>query len=310
MKKILSVLLAFVLVFALCACGSAKAKEAAYEPQAAPAVMLDGAAGGFAAANYKAEAMAEEAVAYETDMSASASGSDVPSDNPEKIIYSADATLESTSFDEAVKSVLALIDEYKAYVESSSMNGSNYSSISSGNAGSRSAEYVIRVPAESFEKLMSSLSTIGNVPYSHVYTENVSSQYYDTEARLRTYRAQEDRLLELLDKAETVSDVIEIENELTEVRYRIESLQTTLNGWDRQVSYSTVYLSLREVKEYTPENRIGFGRQMVNALAQGLELLKDFVLGLATALPLLIIVAAVVFGIIKLIKKLRKKKNA
>ncbi len=308
MKKILSVLLAFVLVFALCACGSAK--EAAYEPQVAPAVMLDGAAGGFAAANYKAEAMAEEAVAYETDTSASASGSDVPSDNPEKIIYSADATLESTSFDEAVKSVLALIDEYKAYVESSSMNGSNYSSISSGNAGSRSAEYVIRVPAESFEKLMSSLSTIGNVPYSHVYTENVSSQYYDTEARLRTYRAQEDRLLELLDKAETVSDVIEIENELTEVRYRIESLQTTLNGWDRQVSYSTVYLSLREVKEYTPENRIGFGRQIVNALAQGLELLKDFVLGLATALPLLIIVAAVVFGIIKLIKKLRKKKNA
>ena len=308
MKKILSVLLAFVLVFALCACGSAK--EAAYEPQAAPAVMLDGAAGGFAAANYKAEAMAEEAVAYETDTSASASGSDVPSDNPEKIIYSADATLESTSFDEAVKSVLALIDEYKAYVESSSMNGSNYSSISSGNAGSRSAEYVIRVPAESFEKLMSSLSTIGNVPYSHVYTENVSSQYYDTEARLRTYRAQEDRLLELLDKAETVSDVIEIENELTEVRYRIESLQTTLNGWDRQVSYSTVYLSLREVKEYTPENRIGFGRQIVNALAQGLELLKDFVLGFATALPLLIIVAAVVFGIIKLIKKLRKKKNA
>ena len=308
MKKILSVLLAFVLVFALCACGSAK--SAAYEPQAAPAVMLDGAAGGFAAANYKVEAMAEEAVAYETDMSASASGSDVPSDNPEKIIYSADATLESTFFDEAVKSVLALIDEYKAYVESSSMNGSNYSSISSGNAGSRSAEYVIRVPAESFEKLMSSLSTIGNVPYSHVYTENVSSQYYDTEARLRTYRAQEDRLLELLDKAETVSDVIEIENELTEVRYRIESLQTTLNGWDRQVSYSTVYLSLREVKEYTPENRIGFGRQIVNALAQGLELLKDFVLGLATALPLLIIVAAVVFGIIKLIKKLRKKKNA
>ena len=308
MKKILSVLLAFILIFALCACGSAK--EAAYEPQAAPAVMLDGAAGGFAAANYKAEAMAEEAVAYETDMSASASGSDVPSDNPEKIIYSADATLESTSFDEAVKSVLALIDEYKAYVESSSMNGSNYSSISSGNAGSRSAEYVIRVPAESFEKLMSSLSTIGNVPYSHVYTENVSSQYYDTEARLRTYRAQEERLLELLDKAETVSDVIEIENELTVVRYRIESLQTTLNGWDRQVSYSTVYLSLREVKEYTPENRIGFGRQIVNALAQGLELLKDFVLGLATALPLLIIVAAVVFGIFKLIKKLRKKKNA
>lgn len=310
MKKILSVFLACILIFALCACGSAKAKEAAFEPQPAPAVMADSAAGGFAAANYKVEAMAEEAAVYEADTSASTSGSDVPSDNPEKIIYSADATLETTSFDVAVKSVLALIDEYKAYVESSSMNGSNYSMISSGNTGSRSADYVIRVPAENFEKLMSSLSTIGNVPYSHVYTENVSSQYYDTEARLRTYRAQEERLLELLDKAETVSDVIEIENELTEVRYRIESLQTALNGWDRQVAYSTVYLNLREVKEYTPESRIGFGRQIVNALAQGLELLKDFVLGLATALPLLIIVAAVVFGIIKLVKKLRKKKNA
>ena len=45
---------------------------------------------------------------------------------------------------------------------------------------------------------MGSLSTLGNVPYSYTYTENVSAQYYDVQSRLTAYKTQETRLLEMM----------------------------------------------------------------------------------------------------------------
>ena len=97
-------------------------------------------------------------------------------------------------------------------------------------------------------------------PIPHTYTENVTSQYYDTQARLTAYQTQEARLLEMMEKAETVEDIITIEEKLTDLRYRIESLQSTLKNWDRQVSYSTISLDVEEVQEYTPETPAAKGQ--------------------------------------------------
>ena len=173
---------------------------------------------------------------------------------PVCVVFS--ATVETTEFDATISALEAMIDSYGGWVESSSVNGAKYSSISRGSKTNRSASYTVRVPNGKFNSMMSDLSSLGNIPYSHVYTENVTSQYYDTQARLQTYQAQEKRLMELLDKAETVSDVIEIENELTEVRYRIESLQTSLRGWDRRVSWSTLYLTINEVSLRHPSGGV------------------------------------------------------
>ena len=116
-----------------------------------------------------------------------------------------------TDFDGSIAKLLALVEENKGWVEASSMSGANYRSIARGSSYNRSASYTLRIPSNKFELLMGSLSEIGNVPYSHTYTENVTSQYYDTQARLTAYQTQETRLLEMMEKAETVNDVIAIE---------------------------------------------------------------------------------------------------
>lgn len=309
MKKILSGILAVVLCLSLCACGSAKSSATEYRAEA-PAT----------AANYYSEnsglammdAAAEE-YAYGAEMPVPVDGGEsgkAPAVNPEKIIYSADATVETTDFEGTIEGLTKLIAGYKAYTESSSISGANYQSIQSGGRQTRNADYVIRVPVENFDKLMSSLSSLGNVPYNHVYTENVSAQYYDTEARLKTYQAQEERLTELLDMADTVTEVIEIENELSEVRYRIESLQTTLRGWDSKVAYSTVCLSIQEVQEYTPEDIPGYGRRLLRSLADGFDNLGYFVLDLAEALPVIILLAVLAVGIVHVVKKTARKRKA
>ena len=310
MKKTLSLLLAALLLFALCACGSANtaasAPSAAYDmatteaayPEAEEAAEY----GGFAAA---------AGTQLETGSGAAPEGS------PEKLIYSASATVETTEFDQTVEKLTALVAEYGGFVESSSINGSNYYSQSRGYSSERYASYVIRVPSDRFSTLMSSLSTLGNVPYSHTYTENITAQYYDTDARLTAYKTQETRLLEMMEIAETVEDLISIEEKLTELRYKIESLQSTLNNWDRQVSYSSLNLEVQEVIEYTPESRMSYGQELALALTNGLkrtgEFFKDLLLTLVGALPALVILAVVLAILIPVWKKRRKvrrmKKN-
>lgn len=309
MKKILSVLLVIILCLSFCACGAAKSAATDFHEEAPAAV-----------ANYYAESSglammdaAAEEYAYGAEIPSPVDGGEngkAPETNPEKIIYSADATVETTDFDGTIEGLKKLIADYKAYIESSSISGANYRSIQSGGRQTRNADYVIRVPVENFDKLMNSLSSLGNVPYNHVYTENVSDQYYDTEARLKTYQAQEERLTELLDMADTVTEVIEIENELSEVRYRIESLQTTLRGWDGRVVYSTVCLSVQEVQEYTPEDIPGYGRRLLKSLADGFDNLGYFVLDLAEALPVIILLAVFAVGIVHIVKKTARKRKA
>lgn len=309
MKRTLSLMLALFLCLSLCACGSSsqyKSEQSA--PAAAPAyVTADSAAvanAGFGV--YEAAAEAEEMPMPEPSVELGG-GAEMPESNPEKIIYSADVNVETTDFDASLEKLNRLIAEYEGYVESSSLNSSNYRNIAAGNENLRSAGYTIRVPAKHFDTLMNRLSDLGNVPYRYIYTENVSAQYYDTQARLNACKAQEERLLELLDLAASVSEIIEIEGELSNVRYKIESLETSLRGWDRRVDYSTVYLNLSEVREYTPEQRPGFLNQLGQAFRNGFSMLKDFVLWMAEALPVLIVLAAIAVGLVLLVRSLVRK---
>lgn len=307
MKKTLSLLLAALLVFALCACGSsetaASAPSVAYSmattDAAYPELAEEAEYGGFAAAGGSL---------MDNSAGTAQEGS------PEKLIYSASATVETTEFDQTVEKLSALVEQYGGFVQSSSVNGSNYYTQSRGYSSERYASYVIRVPSDRFSTLMSSLSTLGNVPYSHTYTENITAQYYDTDARLTAYKTQEARLLEMMEAAESVEDLITIEEKLTELRYQIESLQSTLRNWDRQVSYSTLDLSVQEVIEYTPESRMSYGQELALALTNGLkrtgEFFKDLLLAIVGALPALVILAVVLAFLIPLWKKRRKARRA
>ena len=312
-------MIALIMVFSLCACGSYKNASTAYTTSSSVPMAVSNEYSSYSGlsgyAAYDGELYEEMAIPEPAEAAGSESAtSGAPEVNPDKIIYSSDVTVETTDFDKTIEGISALIGDYKGYIESSSINNAPYSSISSGSTYSRNASYVMRVPSGSFYDLMSSLSSLGNIPSSRIYTDNVSSQYYDTQARLSNKQAQEQRLVELLEKAQNVTEIMEIESELADVRYEIESLQTILKSWDNQVAYSTVYLSVKEVYEYTPAQKITFGQQLGRALSNGFEALKDFVLWLVEALPVLIIVALIIFGLVKLFisifRKSGKKRKA
>ena len=313
MKKILALSLSLLMLFSLCACGakSAPRDSAAYAPAlysaqeseyAAESAAWD--AGGLAAANGAAAARGAEN---------SSSAEEVPEERADKIIYSSDVTVETTDFDAALGNIDALIARFDGWIESSSVNGANYYDLSRGRSSTRSASFTLRIPGERFDELMGSLSELGNVPYTHVYTENVTAQYYDTQAHRNAYLVQEARLLEMMESAESVEDIILLEDRLTELRYDIESLQSTLNNWDRRVSYSTVYLNIQEVQEYTPEaeNKLGYGERLARAFRSGLtgvgRFFQNFLLWFVEALPTLVLLAVLLLVLFPLGKKLCRR---
>lgn len=316
MKKTISLILALFLLLSLCACGSA------------PGDSAKAAAGSYMVAEEAAwpaeEPMAETSMDYDSVNGLSPAGApqtagaaeSAPAQKPDKIIYSANVQVESTDFDQSLARLNEMVEEYGGWVESSSLNGSNYVDQSRGAVSRRSANYTLRIPSDRFQELMGSLSDLGNVPYSHIYTENVTAQYYDVQARLTAYSAQEQRLLEMMELAESVEDIILLEDRLTEVRYSIESLQTSLNNWDRQVSFSSVYLDLMEVQVYSPEPQVqpSYGQRLATALKSGLrnfgDFFKELLIWLAGALPTLLLLGAIAAVVIIIVRKRKAARKA
>ena len=239
-----------------------------------------------------------------------------PAETFDKIIYSGSANVETIRFDETLEQVYALIAEYGGFLESSYVSGKDYYSTYYSRPSYRSASFTIRVPREKFQSFTGALEALGNLTNSSVQAQNITSSYFDTQSRLNTYRTEEERLLDMLKKAETVEDMLNIEDRLASVRYNIESLTTTLTNWDSKVNYSTVDLYISEVKELTPETPITrtFGEELSQRFRDSWEGLvrgvKNFVLFLLGASPILIPVLAVIVVIILIIRsKIRKKRE-
>ena len=318
MNRAISLILVLLMALSLCACGSSSPKDSS--APASGSYYADTAVEAPMEANYDDYDYEEAGFAVNEAAYSSTGGKaeDAPEQSPEKIIYSSDVNVETTEFEQSLARLEEMIAEYGGWVESSSVNGANFYNKSRGYVTNRSANYTLRIPSDRFDAMMNGLSALGNVPYTHTYTENVTAQYFDVQARLTAYKTQETRLLEMMEVAETVEDIILLEDRLTELRYDIESLQSTLNNWDRRVSYSTVYLNIQEVQEYTPEaeNKLSFGQKLLRAFSDGLrsvrDFFEDFLLWFLEALPALVVLAVVVVLVVLLVRKIgarRKEKK-
>ena len=217
----------------------------------------------------------------------------------EKMIYTGYAEIETTQFDASVEAVYALLDKYDAYLEGSDISGIGYAADYYGYQTYRTASFTVRVPAESFSEMKTSLDGIGHVTNLRDEAENVTTQYYDTQTRLSSYQAEAQRLREMLAEAETVTDMIEIEARLSEVTYYIDSLTTTLNTLQNQVDYSTLYIELMEVAKITVQTPVTatYWEQMGEGIVQSLqnvgEFFSDLLMWIVVHLPQLVVILAI-----------------
>jgi len=227
----------------------------------------------------------------------------------EKIIYSVYADIETVNFDESIEAVGTLLDTYGAFIEHSSVSGINYASRFHGWNEHRHATFMLRVPVENLNAMKSRLGVIGNVVHESSSADNITSQFFDTQSRLNSLRIQEERLLDMLSKADDVPDLIAIEERLSDVRYQIEWFQTMLNNWQRQVDYSSVHIFIREVEFYTEPQELhrSYWRQIGDGFMSTLQGIGSFFMGLfkwiVIAAPVLVILAVIAFVTFIIIRK-------
>lgn len=227
-----------------------------------------------------------------------------------KLIETVHLEVETREFEQMMSTLETRIQELGGYVESmDTYNGSSYS----GYRSSRSADLKVRIPSEKLDGFLNTVADAGNIVRRYENVEDVTLSYVDMESRRNTLRVEQGRLLEFLDKAETIEEIITIESRLSEVRYQLESMESQLRTIDNLVDYSTVNISISEVKELTPIEeptvweRIseGFGESLLSIGHGAL----DFGIWFLVHIPYLVIWGVIITAVVLIIRRHRKKKK-
>ena len=234
-----------------------------------------------------------------------------PSTTSQKLIRKIYLDAETEDLDALLEAVMEKINQLGGYVEQQEI----YHGSPSAQRRYRRGSLTIRIPAEKLDDFVAKVTEESNIVSSNETSDDVTLRYVAIQSRISALETEQTRLLELLAKAETTRDLLEIEERLTEVRTELEEITSQLRVMDNQVNYGTVNLSVSEVKEYTvveePETvwqRIGTGfKQSLKSIGNGFTEIFVFIVA---NLPHLVLWGILASGAWAVVHILRKKKKA
>lgn len=279
-KKLLMVVMCIAMTVALSACGGAyDAKNSGYDS-------YDG--------------------GYESDWSEPADNSAEKGDSiPEgeysqKLILRYSLEYQSKEFDKSYAYIESKVKEYGGYIESSSVYGYI----------DRTANLVLRIPSAKVEEFISDDSGLGTKVNKSQSAEDITLRYYDVKAHLETLNTKRERLLELLKEAKDVADIITIEDQLSQCEYEINSYTTTMNLYDNLVMYTTINLTIYEVRdiEAVGEDSVAarIGKGFVANFHDVCDKIVDFGVWFITSIPYFVLLAIAVFVVVLILRGISK----
>lgn len=156
-------------------------------------------------------------------------------DGTRDVVRYGSLSLEVEDADDALERVTAIAERVGGYITSSSRSGEGENLYLSA---------TLRVPVAEFSSVMAALRDEGEILYEDIGSYEVTLAVLDLEARLENLRASEDAFLALLDRAESVADVVAVQSELSRIQGDIESYEAQLNGMKDQVEMASITVSL------------------------------------------------------------------
>ena len=220
-----------------------------------------------------------------------------------KLIVTARMTTETQDLDTTINTMTSQVAAYHGYIQRSS----TYTK-----GSSRIYEATYRIPADSYQAFLASIEDSGNILSYSEETEDITSTYTDIEARLHTLKAQEERVMELYKQAESIADLIEIEDRLSDLRYEIEYYEAQIRNYDLLVAYSTLTVSVTETTVYTPTST-SFLTRLGNAFTNGwhncLDNIGDFLIDVVYNLWTILFLAVLGYVAYRVYRRFRNKRN-
>lgn len=230
-----------------------------------------------------------------------------------KLIRTVDIQIQTKEFDQVVEGIQTKVQELGGYIEQSSLDsGSRYYE-----DYNRYSNMTVRIPIDQLDSFVENVKENANVTSLSESAEDITLSYVDTESRKKALETEQERLMTLLEQAETVEDIITIEGRLSEVRYQLESYTSRLRTYDNQVDYSTVRIGISEVerevkaeqKGFWDEVKENFGNSWYH-MGQGF---RSFAIWFLGSSPYLLLWAALIGGAVAgirfVVKKRKNRKN-
>ena len=292
-RTLIALALCVVLTFTIgCAARSEASTNTAYAEPASGAYDV-------ASAPQKDAAMESGMVADSSASTTQTTGEQPTGDfDVRKIVYTSDMTVTA---DDPAAALATLVD--KAESLGGYVSGS-YSTTD--DLGTTYATAVLKVPAEQLETLVTAANAVGKVDDYCLSSDDISLSYYDMQARLDNAKAEEQQLLEILAKCETVEDILAVRQNLTAVRADIESYTAQMKLWDNLVSYATLNITINR----TPKTAVEGDKELIQMwkasdvwgrMTKGFQNSARFVVNALGAIGIFLAVAVIPAGVLFLI---------
>lgn len=316
-RRVITTFLLFaVLILMLAGCGSSKSDSStSYAGRAEIASQDNYASAPKESVPASGKASEVQSSADSQESPANSGSSLTISNNPvnsgHKVIQTGEIFIETLKFEESITNITKYISSIGGYIESSRIQGNRIADYGANSA--RNASYVFRVPQAKYSQFFTDIKAFGTIVSEQSNGDDITDKYFDTEARLKSLKIQQERLLSLLEKAQKMEDILSIEKELQNTLYEIESYTGTLKKWDSLVSFSTVTVQINEVHEIlpvAPASNNGLFKRMAygftNSIKELWDITQDIIVFIVAALPFIVpiaFIAAIVYYFMK------KKRN-
>jgi hypothetical protein len=223
--------------------------------------------------------------------------------NKKKIIKDGSIKIEADNIKESKKKLDILVKNFNGYIADESYNDENGTS-----------EYIIkiRVPFENFEQIVSSIESGNrNIVSKNISARDVTEEFIDLETRLKNKKNYLIKYNELLKQAESVEDILKIEENTRTIEEEIESTEGRLKYLNDQVSYSTLDITLFLKKEYIEKSAFkgNFFDRLGQAIVSGVSGIIEFIIYIFRIWPIWVITIITIILIKRNIKRIRNRKS-
>jgi len=262
------------------------------------------------AESYDTESRAEMAVSVEDNEYAekseeksvakpSSKNDEVPEtkDIQQKIIKEGSIYIKVSEIAKSKSFVDSLVRKFDCYYSYENLSNSNYAETYS---------LKVRIPNKSFERFVAELEKgTGKITEKNINAKDVTEKFYDIETRLKSKKEFLIRYTELLKKAKTIEEMLEIQNYIRHLQEEIDSAEGRLRLLSNQISFSTLTIQLTKEKEYVyePSEKDDYSERIKLAFSNGWKFISELFLVLIQIWPLWLII----FGVVWFIRKRRKK---
>jgi hypothetical protein len=206
-----------------------------------------------------------------------------------KIIRDANLTIETESPTEGLRQVTAIAENNGGFIVTSDFKQNDGGGQT---RASQTVTVIARIPASRFDAALSQIHSFGGrVINEKVSGQDVSEEYLDLEARLRTKKALEAQFLEIMKQARKVSDALEVQSQLGDVRTEIERLEGRRRFLENQAALSTITITLQMPQPILAASTTGFGTTVKRAFGDAVDAAASIVLFVIQAVIVLVPIA-------------------